>query len=131
MVVIELHSRRVRVVGATRIPDEAFVLQAMRQLTDGVDGILSSGRVLICDRDPKWSRAVVSFLEGEGVRVIRTPVRAPNCNAYAERFVRSIKEECLDRVLVFGERHLQQAISEFVAHYHAERNHQGIGNELI
>ncbi|MGH9200999.1 MAG: integrase core domain-containing protein, partial [Vicinamibacterales bacterium] len=94
--VIELHSRRVRVVGATPYPDEAFVLQAMRHLTDGVDGVMRPGRVLICDRDPKWSGAVVAFLEREGVRVIRTPARAPNCNAFAERFVRSIKEECLD-----------------------------------
>jgi putative transposase len=131
VVVIELHSLRVRVVGATRYPDEAFVLHAMRHLTDGVDGVLGSGRLLICDRDPKWSGGVVSFLEGEGVRVVRTLARAPNCNAYEERFVRSIKEECLDRLLVLGERHLQRAIAEFVAHYHVERNHQGLGNELI
>jgi transposase InsO family protein len=129
--VIELHSRRVQLIGSTRYPDEAFVLQAMRHLTDGLDGVVGSGRLLICDRDPKWSRAVVSFLEGEGVRVIRTPVQAPNCNAYAERFVRSIKEECLDRVLLLGEHHLHRAITEFVAHYHAKRNHQGLGNELI
>jgi transposase InsO family protein len=129
--VIELHSRQVRVVGATPHPDEAFVLQAMRHLTDGMDGIMRAGRVLICDRDPKWSDAVVAFLEREGVRIIRTPPRAPNCNAYAERFVRSIKEECLDRVIVLGERHLRNAIAEFVAHYHAERNHQGLDNELI
>jgi len=86
---------------------------------------------LICDRDRKWSRGVLEFVEHEGVRIIRTPFRAPNCNAYAERFVRSIKEECLERVIVFGERHLRRTIAEFVAHYHAERNHQGIGNELI
>jgi transposase InsO family protein len=107
------------------------VLQAMRHLTDGTGGIMRSGRVLICDRDPKWSDAVVAFLEREGVRIIRTPPRAPNCNAYAERFVRSIKEECLDRLIVLGERHLRCAIVEFVAHYHAERNHQGLDNELI
>ena len=86
---------------------------------------------MICDRDRKWSRGVLEFVEHEGVRIIRTPFRAPNCNAYAERFVRSIKEECLERVIVFGERHLRRTIAEFVAHYHAERNHQGIGNELI
>jgi transposase InsO family protein len=129
--VIELQSRRVQVVGCTRHPDEAFVVQAMRHLTDGVERVLRPGRVLICDRDPKWSRAVVGFLEREGVRIIRTPVRAPNCNAYAERFVRSIKEECLNRVLLLGERHLRRTLAEFVVLYHAERNHQGIGNELI
>jgi transposase InsO family protein len=62
---------------------------------------------------------------------VRTPFRAPNCNAYAERFVRSIKEECLDRMIPLGERHLRRTIAEFMAHYHSERNHQGIGNKLI
>ena len=94
--VIELQSRRVHVVGSTPYPDEAFVVQAMRDLTNAIDGVLATGRVLICDRDRKWSRAVLEFLEQEGVRIIRTPFRAPNCNAYAERFVRSIKEECLE-----------------------------------
>ncbi len=129
--VIELQSRRVRVVASTRHPDEMFVVQAMRHLTDGTDGILKRGRVFICDRDPKWSRAVLAFLEREGVRIIRTPIRAPNCNAYAERFVRSIKEECLNRAILLGERHLRRTMAEFVSHYHAERNHQGIGNQLI
>jgi len=66
-----------------------------------------------------------------GVRVVRTPAAAPNCNAHAERFVRSIKTECLDRVVPLGERHLRHLVREFVTHYHRERNHQGIGNELI
>jgi transposase InsO family protein len=65
------------------------------------------------------------------VRIILTPFQAPNANAYAERFVRSIREECLDRLILFGERRLQHALDEFVAHYHGERNHQGIDNELI
>jgi putative transposase len=129
--VIELHSRRVRIAGATRYPDNAFVLQAMRELTDAVDGVVGPGRILICDRDPKWSIAVEGFLNDAGVRIIRTPARAPNCNAYAERFVRSIKEECVDRLILLGERHLRRVLAEFVTHYHAERNHQGVGNELI
>ena len=74
----------------------------MRDLANAIDGVLADGCVLICDRDRKWSRAVLEFLEHEGVRIIRTPFRAPNCNAYAERFVRSIKEECLDRVILLG-----------------------------
>jgi putative transposase len=73
--VIELHSRRVRIAGATRYPDNAFVLQAMRELTDAVDGVVGPGRILICDRDPKWSIAVEGFLNDEGVRIIRTPAR--------------------------------------------------------
>lgn len=100
-------------------------------MTDAVDGVMGPGRLLICDRDPKWSSAVEASLEHEDVRIIRTPARAPNCNAYAERFARSIKEECLDRLILLGERHLRRALAHFVAHYHAERNHQGLGNDLI
>jgi transposase InsO family protein len=66
-----------------------------------------------------------------GVCLVRTPERAPNANAYAERFVRSIKEECLDRMIPIGERHFRRAVTEFVEHYHRERNHQGLGNALI
>jgi hypothetical protein len=128
--VIELHSRRVHLLGSTPHPDEAFIVQTMRHLTD-VDGVLRAGSVLICDRDRKWSHAVEHFLGTAGVRVIRTPYRAPNCNAYAERFVRSVKEECLNRVIPFGERHLRRTLADFMIHYHGERNHQGIGNELI
>ena len=70
-------------------------------------------------------------LEEAGIRVVQTPFQAPNANAYAERFVRSIKHECLNRVIPFGERHLRRTIAEFVEHYHRERNHQGLANELI
>ena len=87
--------------------------------------------MLICDRDAKWSATVRARLGEAGIRVVQTPHRAPNANAYAERFVRSIKEECLHRVIPFGERHLRRTIAEFMAHYHGERNHQGLDNELI
>ena len=88
-------------------------------------------RVLICDRDAKWSAPVRARLQEGGLRVIQTPYRVPNVNAHAERFVRSIKEECLDRLIPVGERHFHRAVAEFVAHYQCERNHQGLGNELI
>jgi putative transposase len=126
--VIELHSRRVHVLGSTPQPDEGFIIQTMRLLTDDVDGVLRRNRLLICDRDRKWSAAVERFLATGGVRLIRTPFLAPNCNAHAERFVRSIKEECLNRVIPLGERHLRRTIAEFVAHYDGERNHQGLDN---
>ena len=128
--VIELHSRRVQIVACTPHPDEAFMLQIARQLTDA-DGVLQEPRVLICDRDRKWSAAVRHVLESSGVRVVRIPFRAPNCSAHAERFVRSVKEECLDRLIPLGEGHFRRALAEFVAHYHSERNHQGLGNDLI
>jgi putative transposase len=122
--VIELASRRVQILGSTPHPDEAFMRQVARTLTQADSQVY---RVLICDRDAKWSAPVRARLEEGGLRVIQTPHRAPNCNAHAERFVRSIKEECLDRLIPFGERHFRRAVAEFVAHYQCERNHQGLG----
>jgi putative transposase len=87
--------------------------------------------VLICDRDVKWSAPVRDRLGDAGIRVVQTPFQAPNANAYAERFVRSIKGECLDRLIPLGERHFRRALTEFVDHYHCERNHQSLANELI
>jgi transposase InsO family protein len=129
--VIDLRSRRVHVAGSTPTPDAWFMAQAARRLTDVVDGFLAGHRVLICDRDRKWTEGFRRIVQGAGVRIVLTPVQAPNANAYAERFVRSIREECLDRLILFGERRLLRALDEFVAHYHGERNHQGLGNALI
>ena len=129
--VIDLASRRVQIVGSTPHPDEAFMRQVGRTLTVADDGVLVGRCVLICDRDAKWSASVRAWLGEAGIRVVQTPYQAPNANAYAERFVRSIKYECLDRVIPFGERHLRRTIAEFVEHYHRERNHQGLANELI
>ena len=129
--VIDLQTRRVHVVGSTPNPDAAFMAQAARCLTDAVDGSLANHRVLICDRDGKWTEGFRRIVEGAGVRIVPTPFQAPNANAYAQRFVRSIREECLDRLILFGERRLRRVLHEFVAHYHEERNHQGLGNALI
>jgi putative transposase len=129
--VIDLASRRVHVVGSTPHPDQVFMRQVGRTLTAADEGVLGGRHVLICDRDAKWSVPVRARLGEAMIRVVQTPYQAPNANAYAERFVRSIKEECLNRVIPFGERHLRRTIAEFVAHYHGERNHQGLGNELI
>ncbi len=105
--------------------------QVGRTLTTRGEGVLGGHRVLICDRDAKWSAPVRARLEEAGIRVVQTPFQAPNANAFAERFVRSIKHECLNRVIPFGERHLRRTIAEYVEHYHRERNHQGLANELI
>jgi transposase InsO family protein len=129
--VIELHSRRVQIAGSTPHPDEAFVLQIVRHLTVADEGLLGRHRVFLCDRDRKWSLAARQLLEESGVQVIQTPFRAPNCNAHAERFVRSIKEECLDRLIPLGERHFRRALAQYMVHYNGERNHQGLGNKLI
>ena len=129
--VIDLASRGVQIVGSTPYPDALFMRQVSRTLTAADIGLLRDHTVLICDRDRTWSEDVRRVLGDAGIRVVLTPVRAPNANAYAERFVRSIKEECLDRMIPLGERHFRQAVAEFVDHYHRERNHQGLENALI
>jgi putative transposase len=128
--VIDHASRRVQIVGSTPHPNDLFMRQVGRTLT-GTDGLLSDHRVLICDRDRKWSGDVRRLLGDAGVHVVQTPFQAPNANAYAERFVRSIKHECLDRMVPLGERHFRRALKAFVDHYHRERNHQGLDNQLI
>ncbi len=128
---IDLKSRCVHIAAATPHPDEAFMAQVARNLTDAVDGFLRDKRVLLCDRDTKFTEQFRKAIAAAGTAVVVTPYRAPNCNAHAERFVRSIKQECLDRTILFGEAHLQRVLGEYVAHYHAERNHQGLDNELI
>ena len=97
--------------------------QAVRTMTAADDGLLVRHRVIICDRDTKWSASVRARLGEAGIRIVQTPYQAPNANAYAERFVRSIKDECLHRVIPFGEHHLRRTIAEYVEHYHRERNH--------
>ncbi len=129
--VIDLKTRRVHIAGSTPNPDEAFMAQIARNLTDAIDGFLLPHRFLICDRDTKFTDQFRRILGVSGVDIILTPYRAPNCNAFAERFVRSIKEECLDRMIFFGESSLHRATREFVEHYHIERPHQGLGNEII
>jgi transposase InsO family protein len=129
--VIDLASRRVQILGSTPHPEAVFMQQIVRTLTMAGAGAVTVPHVLICDRDRKWSDDVRSRLRDAGMRVVVTPIRAPNANAYAERFVRSIKEECLDRLIPLGERHFRRAVAEYVQHYHGERNHQGLDNRLI
>jgi putative transposase len=107
------------------------MLQVGRQLTLAEDGLLGPRHVLIWDMDAKWSPDVRRVLADAGVCVVVTPIRAPNANAYAKRFVRSIKEECLNRRIPLGDRHFRRAVAEFVEHDPCERNHQGLGNALI
>lgn len=96
-----------------------------------MDGFLKGKRYLIHDRDPLFTAEFLTILEASGVQSVKLPARSPNLNAHAERFVRTIKESCLDRMIFFGEGSLRRAIHEFVEHYHRERNHQGLGNRLI
>ena len=102
-----------------------------RNPTDAVDGFLRGIRHLIHDRDPLYTHAFGEILKSGGVQPIRLPPRRPNLNAYTERFVRSIKEKCLHRLVLLGESHLRLVIHEYVEHYHRERNHQGLNNQLL
>jgi transposase InsO family protein len=106
--IIDLACRRVHIVGSTPHPNDVFMSQIVGLVTAADDGMLIGHRVLIWDRDRKWSRAVRQQFGDAGIRVVLTPERAPNANAHAERFVRSIKEECLDRMIPLGERHVRR-----------------------
>src|SRR5262245_57968347 len=119
------------IAGIAPEPDSAWMLQISRNLTDVSDGFLTGKRFLIHDRDPQFTLAFRETLAAADVQAIRLPARSPNLNAYAERFVRTIKESCLDRIVLVGEASLRRAAREFADHYHRERNHQGLGNELI
>ena len=129
--VIDLASRRVQILGSTPHPEALFMQQIVRTLTMAEDGAMHAPHLLICDRDRKWSGDVRRQCRDAGIRIVFTPARAPNANAYAERFVRSIKEECLDRLIPIGARHFRRAVTEYVEHYHGERNNQGLDNQLI
>ena len=127
---IDIASRSVHIAGITPHPDNAWMTQIARNITEMDGGFLRGKRYLILDRDTKYSDAFRSVLAREGIQVIRLPPRSPNLNAFAERFVRSIKEECLSRMIFFGPASLQHAVRQFMAHYHSERNHQGLDNRL-
>ena len=105
--------------------------QVARNLTDDGDGFLRGVQHVILDRDPLYTAAFRRLLRDSGVKPVVLPAWSPNLNACAERFVESVKSECLDRLVLLGEGHLRTAVREFVLHYHKERPHQGLGNELI
>ena len=129
--VIDVATRRVHIAGTTTNPTSAWMEQIARNLTDCEEGFLTGRCFLIVDRDAKFSRKFKSILEGSGIELLLTSYLAPNMNAHAERFVKSIKSECLDQMIILGRESLVRAIAEYAAHYHEERSHQGIGNVLI
>jgi hypothetical protein len=124
-------TRAVRIVGTTVHPGELFMDQIATLLTDPVDGFLRNARFLIMDRDSKFTVAFRRILKEASVRVLTIPESAPNCNAYAERVITSIKDECLERMIFFGTDSLLYALTEYETRYLQERNHQALGNELI
>ena len=129
--IIELESRRVEIAGIAPDPDGQWMKQVARNLIDVEGGALTGAHYLIHDRDPLFTHAFREILRSSGVNTVRLPARSPDLNAYAERFVRSIESECLSQIIPLGERQLRNAVKEFTAHYHLERNHQGLNNRLI
>ena len=128
---IELKTRYVHIAGIHPQPGGEWMEQMARNLTDPGEGFLRASRHLIHDRDPLYTHVFEEILQSSGVQPVRLPARSPNLNAYAERFVRSIKDECLNRVVPLGEGHLRRPVHEYVEHYHRERNHQGRDNQLL
>lgn len=129
--VIDLKTRRIEIAGIIASPDGIWMSQVARNLTNCDDGFLRDRHYVIHDRDPLFTKRFRATLQVSGTEPIRLPSQSPNLNAYAERFVRSIKSECLAQVIPLGERHLRSLVREYTDHYHHERNHQGLANRLI
>ena len=121
---IEVSTRRVHLAGVTAHPDSAWVTQQARN--QAIEGRLARTQFLIRDRDAKYSGPFDEVFRCESVRVIRTPIRSPMANAFAERFVKTVRRECLDHILVFGEHHLERILREYVRHYNKECPHRGL-----
>jgi putative transposase len=128
---IRLGTREVQVAGVTPHPDERWMMQIARNATMADWGVLSPGHYLIHDRDGKFCPAFPRLIDEAGVTRVMLPPQSPNLNAYAERWVRSVKEEALSRLILFGERALWHTLNEYVTHYHQERPHQSKGNVIL
>jgi hypothetical protein len=128
---VRLGTREVHVAGVTPHPNAAWMVQVARNMTMEEWGLLSPGHYLIHDRDGKYCPAFQQIIDAAGVTRVPRPPRSPNLNAYAERWVRSVKEECLSRLILCGEALLRHALTQYVAHFHHERNHQGKANVLL
>src|SRR5260370_31605987 len=128
---MKLKTGTVEIAGITCQPDEAWMTQVARNLTAAGDGFLRGMQYVIVDRDPLYTTAFGRLLRDSGVKPLVLPAWSPNLNAFAKRFVESAKSECLDRMVLLGERHLRAAVREFVHHHHEERPHHGLANALI
>ena len=126
---IELDTRQVYVTSVTAHPTGAWVVQQARNLSYEIAERARPVKFLIRDRDTKFTSSFDEVFGSEGIRIIRTPVRAPRANASAERFVRTVRRECLDRMLIFGRRHLEYVLTDYVAHYNHHRPHRALDQQ--
>ena len=127
---LHIGTRRVHIAGVTPHPNEAWMKHIARNETMDTWGFLKPGPYLIHDRDGKYCPAFQKLIDAAGVNRVPLPPRSPNLNAYAERWVRSVKEEVLSKLILFGERALWHAVNHYTSHFHEERPHQGIGNVI-
>ncbi len=127
---IELGTRRVYLAGITTNPDSAWTTQQARQFMWKLDENDASFRFLVHDWDSKFSAEFDTVFESEGIHVIPTPLQAPNANAYAERWVRTVREECLDHILTINETHLLRVLNEYIDYYEHARPHQGLNQQM-
>jgi hypothetical protein len=128
---MEVATRRVHLAACSPTLGDSFMKQIARNLTDPIDGFLKDKRYVLMDRDTNFSDAFRTIVKDAEVEPLRLPARSPNLNSHIERFHLSLKQECLHRMIFFGERSLRNAVGQFLSHYHADRNHQGLGNRLI
>ena len=128
---IHLESRRVEVAGITPHPNEAWMQQVARNVTVDERGCFDECRYLIHDRDTKYCDSLRQTIKSGGIEPLRLPARSPDLNAFAERWVKAGKDECLSKLLFFGENSLRRALQEYMVHYHGERNHQGKDNVVL
>ena len=128
---LHLETRRVSLAGITRHPTEEWMTQMARNAVDEESGYLRQQRYVLHDRDTKFCADFRKTLATGGVKCLRLPPRSPNLNAFAERWVRSVKSECLSHFILFGEGSLRRALKNFCEHYQGERNHQGKANQLL
>ena len=126
---IELATRRIHLAGITANPDGFWVVQQARQLIWRLDEKETPTRFLIRDNDRKYTQAFDTLFRSEGIQIISIPFRAPNANAFAERWVRTVREECLDHLLILNEAHLRRVMGEYIGYYNEARPHQGIGQQ--
>lgn len=133
LVVMHVATRRVHVAGIARDStlSSAWMLQVARNLTDEVTGFLRAMRFLVLDRDPLYTKPFRELLAASGVKVVRLPRASPNLSAHVERWIRSIRHELLDRLVIVGEDHLRRVVTAYVTHYNHERPHQGLDGRLV
>jgi hypothetical protein len=129
--VVELRSRAVHIAGVRIDPVSTWMMQVARNLLDPESGFLRHATHLIHDRDPVFTKAWAKLLKSGGVKCVRIPASSPNCNPHAERFVKTVRTECLEHFVIFGQRHLRHLLDEFTTHYLRERFHQGLGGRLV